>query len=114
MSCTDQAPAKEKTLALQDALDLLAGKWKISILRNLSFSAMRFKDLQEALAGISPKVLTRELQQMEQNLLVSRTVNNTKPITVTYALTAHALETEAAIRALLDFGLEHRKKIKAW
>ncbi|PSK95300.1 winged helix-turn-helix transcriptional regulator [Taibaiella chishuiensis] len=113
MHCNDQAPSKEKILALQDAIDLLGGKWKISILRNLSFGVMRFKDLQEALIGISPKVLTRELQQLEQNLLITRTVNTTKPITVSYALTQHALETEQAIRALLDFGLEHRKKIKA-
>jgi DNA-binding HxlR family transcriptional regulator len=44
-------------------IDLLGGKWPLCILQTLSTSpAMRFKDLQESIAGISPKVLSKELQ----------------------------------------------------
>jgi len=57
-------------------------------------------------------VLSKELQELEDNLLITRTVNNTKPVTVSYALTAHAKETETVVNALIDFGLKHRKKIK--
>ncbi|RXK86882.1 winged helix-turn-helix transcriptional regulator [Filimonas effusa] len=110
-NCADQAFLKERILAIRDAIDLLGGKWKISILRNLSSGTMRFKDLQEAIAGISPKILTRELQDLEQNLMITRTVNKTKPITVSYAITDHAWESEAVIKALLEFGLKHRSKI---
>jgi DNA-binding HxlR family transcriptional regulator len=73
---------------------------------------MKFKDLQETIAGISPKVLSQELQELEQNLLITRTVNHTKPITVSYAITEHAIEVQPVIQALLEFGLKHRKKIK--
>jgi len=45
-------------------------------------------------------------------LLVTRTVNNTKPVTVSYALTEHAMETQPVIKALTEFGAKHRKKIK--
>ena len=104
---------KERSLALRDAIELLGGKWKICILQNLSyFGSMRFKDLQEEVTGISPKVLTRELQQLEQNYLVTRTINNTKPVTVSYSLTEYADETRDVFNALLAFGLKHRKMVK--
>lgn len=47
MNCNDKENLKERALVLRDTLDLLGGKWKICILRNLSFGPMRFKDLQE-------------------------------------------------------------------
>jgi DNA-binding HxlR family transcriptional regulator len=108
--CTqDQRRYRARSLALQDALELLSGKWKVRLLLTLhNYGAMRFKDLQTAAAGISPKVLSKELQELEDNLLLTRTVNPTKPITVSYALTPHALEAEPVINALVAFGLTHR------
>ncbi len=109
----ESEPTIDRQLALKDAIELLSGKWKIVILRSLYlYSAMRFKDLQETSKGITPKVLSNELQQLEDNLLITRTVNNTRPITVSYALTDHAIETLPVINALIEFGLKHRKKIK--
>ncbi|ASK30040.1 transcriptional regulator [Chryseobacterium sp. T16E-39] len=113
MNCSDKENLKERTLALRDTLDLLGGKWKICILRNLYFGTMRFKDLQETVSGISPKVLSKMLYDLEQNLLITRKVNNTKPITVSYTITEYAKETIPVIEALLDFGLKHRRRIKA-
>lgn len=110
--CRETENIKERTIALRDTIDLLGGKWKICILRNLSFGTMRFKDLQETVVGITPKVLSKELQDLEENLLITRTVNNTKPVTVSYTITEHAKHTEPVIEALLDFGLIHREKIK--
>ncbi len=104
---------KERILALKDSIELLSGKWKFCILLNLyNCGTMRFKDLQETSAGITPKVLSKELQELEQNLLITRTVNNTKPVTVSYALTTHAMATQPVINTLIEFGLKHRKKIK--
>ena len=99
--------------ALKDAVELLSGKWKFTILINLyNLGTMRFKDLQEASVGITPKVLSKELQVLEENQLITRTVNNTKPVTVSYALTPHAIETQPIMQALIDFGLKHGKKIR--
>ena len=106
-------PNIDRQLALKDAIELLSGKWKIIILRNLYHGrTLRFKDMLETSKGITPKVLSKELQQLEENLLITRTVNNTKPVTVSYALTDHAIETQPVINALIVFGLAHRKKIK--
>ncbi|MDF2476322.1 MAG: transcriptional regulator [Sphingobacterium sp.] len=105
---------KETILALKDGIELLTGKWKFCILHNLQkHGTMRFKDLQEMAQGISPKVLSNELHELEDNLLISRTVNDTKPVTVSYAITAYAKETEEVVDALIKFGLKHRGKIKA-
>ena len=109
----EKEACKERILALKDAIDLLGGKWPLCILQCLSTSqGMRFKDLQATAAGISPKILSRELEILVQNQLVSRTVNPTKPVTVSYALTEHAIETQPVVQALLEFGLRHRRKIK--
>lgn len=102
----------KRSLALKDALELLSGKWKLGILLHLYHHGIcRFKDLQEGCVGISPKVLSKELQELELNQLITRTVNNTKPVTVSYAITKHAMEIEPVISALVDFGMKHRVKI---
>lgn len=115
LATCEQDPAlyNERMRAMKDAIELLSGKWKFCILLNLySYGTMRFKDLQETSTGITPKVLSKELQELEENLLITRTVNNTKPVTVSYALTPHAIETQPVINALVEFGLKHRTKIK--
>jgi len=59
------------------------------------------------------KVLSKELQELEENLFITRTVNTTKPVTVSYALTKHAIEIQPVINALIEFGLKHRSTIKS-
>ena len=100
-------------LGLTDVMELFGGKWKFRILFNLNeHGEMRFKDLQETTVGISPKVLSKELQDLEENMMITRTVNSTKPVTVTYAITDYAMNAEPVISALIDFGLIHRETIK--
>lgn len=110
--CRDNDASRQTTLALRDALEVLGGKWKICIVQSLSCGPLRFKDLQEKVARISPKVLSKELQDLEENLLVIRTVNSTKPVTVSYSLTEHASEIQPVLEALIAFGNKHREKIK--
>jgi len=109
----ETVPLKQRMLGLKDAMELFAGKWKFSILLNLNeYGEMRFKDLLETTTGISPKVLSKELHDLEQNLMITRTVMNTKPVTGSYAITEYALHAEPVISALIDFGLTHRETIK--
>ena len=82
------------------------------VLLPLAYGSLRFKDLQEKL-NISPKVLTRELQELEQNFLIARTVKKTKLITVEYSVTEYAREARSILEVLITFGEKHRKKIKA-
>ncbi|HVI48642.1 MAG TPA: helix-turn-helix domain-containing protein [Chitinophaga sp.] len=102
---------REKGKALKDAIYLLGGKWKPCIISALWSGSKRFTELQEHIIGITPKVLTKELQEMEMNYLITRTVNHTKPVSVSYTLTEHAYGTQKVFDALVEFGFTHRKMV---
>lgn len=97
--------------AVSDAIDILNGRWKISILTSLYYRKMRFMDLLREVSGISGKMLSRELKDLEINELVTRTVLSTQPITVEYELTGYGRTLEKVINELVNWGLEHRRKI---
>ena len=103
----------KELLAIKDAMDVLSGKWKIQIIGTLMnhSSSLRFMDLLRLVDGIAAKMLSKELQDLEINLLVKRTVQNTKPITVEYELTPHGKTLEKIIREIGLWGKFHRKKI---
>lgn len=111
-----EANCNEELLAIRDSLYVLGGKWKLLILRyltNRTHEAIHFKKLERGLNGISAKMLSKELRELELNLLVSRKVQTTKPITVTYAVTEYGKSVLPVTETLVDWGLQHREKIKS-
>lgn len=103
---------KQKQLAMRDVLQLLGGKWKIQIIGTLRFGGkMRFMDLLRETDGIAAKMLSKELQDLEANKLVKRTVLNTKPITVEYEATAYASTLDPLLCEIVNWGTAHRKTI---
>lgn len=102
---------KKTIMAVHDAMDVLSGKWKISIIAALCFNKKRYSDLLRDVSGISGKMLSRELKEMETHQLVKRTVLDIQPITVIYELTPYGGKLKAVINDLADWGLAHRKKI---
>lgn len=98
-------------LAVRDSMDALSGKWKIAIIGALRFGKRRFKELQREIEGITAKMLSKELRDLEMNELVSRTVKDTKPVTVEYELTAYGESLEKVILELVVWGVNHRKRI---
>ena len=69
------------------ALKVIQGRWKLLILRELVDGIRRFSDLQGALEGVSQKVLTAQLRDLETDGVVHRTVHPEVPPRVEYALT---------------------------
>lgn len=100
-----------KLRAVQDTLDILKGKWKISIISSLSFGKRRFMELQREIDGIGAKMLSKELQELEINGLISRTVCDTKPITVEYELSDYGKTLQNIINEMINWGLNHRENI---
>lgn len=101
---------KASLLAIKDTMELLSGKWKVQIIGTLLINGkMRFMDLLREVDGIAAKMLSKELQQLEINELLTRTVMNTKPITVEYELTDHGKSLEKIIDEIADWGLAHRE-----
>jgi DNA-binding HxlR family transcriptional regulator len=107
--CADH---QHRLLAINDAMHVLSGKWKIQLIGILLFKGrMRFGELLRHLDGIGAKMLSKELQNLEENKLVTRTVLNTKPITVEYEITSYGRSLENTILTIVDWGLNHRKEI---
>ncbi len=101
-----------RLVAVRDAMDILSGKWRINIIATLSLRGkMRFMDLLREVDGIAAKMLSKELVSLETNLLIKRTVMNTRPITVEYELTVHGKTLNKIIKEVGDWGVLHRKKI---
>ena len=97
--------------AIRDTLYVLSGKWKLPIIVALSSGAMRFKDLQRSLEDITPKILSKELKELELNEFVTRTVYATSPVTVEYALTKYSQSLDNIIDEMREWGLQHRKRL---
>lgn len=98
-------------LAIHDVMDLLNGKWKLSIIACLCYEKMRYSDLLKEVKGISGKMLSRDLKELEGNQLITRTVLNTQPITVVYEITEYGGTLKNVTSVIADWGLKHRKRI---
>lgn len=108
----DSGDHAQRLLGMRDAMDILSGKWKIQIIAVLLFKGkMRFMDLLRMVDGIGAKMLSKELQDLETNQLITRTVCNTKPITVEYEITRYGRTLEKIVTEIVGWGIDHRKKI---
>ena len=103
-------PCKARHMALQDTLEVIKGKWKLVIIATLLERKMRFKELSREI-GISPRILSKELQELEMNRLVKRTVFDTKPVAVEYEMTDYACTLREVIQVLTNWGTNHRREI---
>lgn len=103
---------KKEIMAVHDAMDVLNGKWKISIISSICYyNKRRFSDILTDVNGISNKMLSKELKELEGNKLITRTVLDTQPVTVQYNLTEYGRTLQTIIDNLADWGLKHRKVI---
>lgn len=104
------ASCKKARLAIQDTLDIVGGKWKLVLISVLRTGKKKFNELSRE-CSISPRILSKELQELESNGLVSRTVCNTKPVTVEYQLTDYSKTLSAVTTAMHKWGMAHREKV---
>jgi DNA-binding HxlR family transcriptional regulator len=97
--------------AIRDTLYVLSGKWKIQLIVVLRDGPLRFNEIQRSLVDITPKVLSKELRELELNEFVIRKVFNTVPVTVTYELTPYSATVDPIINSLREWGGQHRERI---
>ncbi|SDW04533.1 winged helix-turn-helix transcriptional regulator [Aequorivita viscosa] len=98
--------------AISDTMSLLSGKWKFHILGTLIEGCkLGFMDLLREIDGIGSKMLSKELQDLEMNHLISRTVMDTKPITVQYAITEYGATLTPLINEMAKWGIEYRQSV---
>ena len=113
-TCPSHASSTEcvkMLLPVKDALDILSGKWKLPIIISLSFGKKRFKQMLREIPGITPKMLSKELKELEINELADRKVYDTVPVSVEYELTNYGKTLKPLIGELHQWGAKHRKRI---
>lgn len=103
----------QKILAIGDTMEILNGKWKMSIIACLCFQPMRYSELLKEVKGISGKMLSRELKDLEINELIDRNVLNTAPVAVEYRITEYGKTLKELTNTIADWGLIHRQRIIA-
>jgi DNA-binding HxlR family transcriptional regulator len=104
---------KEEVQALQDAIYVIGGKWKLPVINSLCNGNRRFRDIERSIPGITPRMLSRELKDMEANQLVKRTVIPDSPVLVEYTVTEYCQSFGDIILEMIKWGKEHRARIKS-
>ncbi|MBC5823256.1 MAG: helix-turn-helix transcriptional regulator [Candidatus Eremiobacteraeota bacterium] len=96
---------------VQRTIAMIADKYKILVLEELLEDTRRFGDLQRALKGITPKVLTRQLRDLERDGLISRVSYPEIPPRVEYSLTPLGRSLQPALADLFSWAHEHAAEL---
>ncbi|SHG28558.1 winged helix-turn-helix transcriptional regulator [Ornithinibacillus halophilus] len=93
---------------VEDALGILVGKWKPIILLNLLKSGtQRFSELKRSMPGITQKMLTKQLRELEEEDIVERTVYPQVPPKVEYSITEYGKSLQPILEAMHEWGTKH-------
>jgi DNA-binding HxlR family transcriptional regulator len=104
--------AGRPTCPAESTAKLIGGRWKIVILWYLFQGIKRFSELRRALDGVSQKVLTQQLRDMERDGIVARTVYAQVPLKVEYSITPLGLSLKPVVEAMHQWGIEHQSSGK--
>lgn len=91
---------------------LIASKWKVIILRELIDGTKRYNELTRNVVGISAKVLTQNLRELEEDGILTRKVYPVVPPKVEYTLSKKGNDLKPVIEAMRTFGLKYKDKEK--
>ena len=92
---------------VQGTINTISGKWKVLVIWHLGFSSKRFAELRKLLPGVSEKVLTAQLRQLEADGIVGRKIVRSSPPQVTYSLTTAGEELIEPLSGLCGWGTRY-------
>ncbi len=95
---------------IETTLTMISNKWKILIIRDLLDGTKRFGELKKSLDGISQKVLTENLRDMESKMLISRKVYLQIPPKVEYSLSETGKSLNPILKSMANWGQEYKNK----
>jgi DNA-binding HxlR family transcriptional regulator len=105
-----EADRIEGTAFVRAALQVLDGKWTLAILWQLRDGSQRYGDLRRAISGISDKVLTQHLRELERDGMVEREVRAAKPPQVSYCFSVYGRTLIPLIQGLCAWGKQHVRR----
>lgn len=116
ISCNAKHTSDECTrgiMALEDTLYVIGGKWKLKIINALrTGGSSRFNQLQQTVTGISARILSKELKELELNGFVKRKVYTDTPVVVIYEITPYSDTLETLLNEMIKWGTTHKDKIR--
>jgi DNA-binding HxlR family transcriptional regulator len=97
----------EYQCAIELVMDVIGGKWKVLILWNLNEGSKRFNELKRSLSGVTQKMLTQQLRELEEHGLVQRTIYEEFPPKVEYSTTEWGKKIQPALFEMCRWGDEY-------
>ncbi|MEV7045290.1 helix-turn-helix domain-containing protein [Amycolatopsis sp. NPDC051061] len=110
---TEIDPEKLDVCTVLEVINRISGKWAIGILLEAIRGPVRFTELERAVNGISRRMLTLTLRNLERDGLLERTIYPTVPPRVEYVATPMAKELYQSLSGLLGWAEQHREDIAA-
>ena len=102
----------EEVQALQDTIYVIGGKWKLPIINSVCNGNKRFREIERSIPGITTRMLSRELKELEANKLITRTVYDTTPALIEYESTEYCKTFGFIILEMIKWGKQHQKKVR--
>ncbi|WP_047154108.1 winged helix-turn-helix transcriptional regulator [Aneurinibacillus tyrosinisolvens] len=96
--------------SIELTMDVIGGKWKVLILWNLNEGVKRFSELKRSLPGITQKMLTQQLRELEEHGLINRTIYPEVPPKVEYETTEEGKKLQATLVEMCKWGDTYAKK----
>jgi len=98
-------------LPIRDTLNIINGKWKLPIIFALMFDNLRFNEMEREIKGITPKMLARELKELEANQLIRKMPAGKNEKFFEYSITPYGRTLKKIIVEIESWGIKHRNKI---
>ncbi|NOY15356.1 MAG: helix-turn-helix transcriptional regulator [Gammaproteobacteria bacterium] len=96
---------------IQAATEVIGGKWKAHILYHLQGGTKRFNELKRLLPGVTQRMLTKQLRELEADQIIHRKIFAEVPPKVEYSITEFGLTLAPSLRALQEWGAEYLEKL---
>jgi DNA-binding HxlR family transcriptional regulator len=110
---TRHTPTEANTCDVREVLDLVADKWSLYIVANLSDGPLRFTELKRVLGGVSQRMLTVTLRRLQRDGILTRTVHEVMPPHVDYRLTPLGVSLLDAAAPLIAWSEGHLAQVAA-
>jgi DNA-binding HxlR family transcriptional regulator len=113
MATPDDEAARQTGCRTREVLDIVGDKWSLLVVRTLKDGPRRFTELKRGIDGISQRMLTLTLRNLERDGILTRTVHNVMPPNVSYRLTPMGTSLREATAPLLHWSIGHLALIDA-
>ena len=103
--------SEKDVTALQDTIYVIGGKWKLPIIYSICNGNKRFRDIESSIPGITNRMLSRNLKELEDNKLITRKFDRDAAVQIEYEFTEYAKEYGDLILQMIEWGKKHRRMI---